>query len=227
MINEEDLKQIVDAVMLRLSSMSKTIDQLAPVEVLDDSAFLELNGGRKIAASVLSENLGKKYLYKYVDTKIINESQQRKDGDTNLSTRITSNSEKIRGVSTRLSTVEVNNVPATESKDGYMTKEKVIELRELVNQYGVTFFSTFVDNVAVEPGQSAGAGVLVFDNQRRIFLKEVNGRYYQSDAKNPLCGTVAKDNKLYIDKDNNLYIGKSGILGKQEINIGVSFEIIE
>lgn len=89
MITNEERQSIIDSVLSALRTNSALITDLTEVQSIPDGSYIELSGGKRIAAATLKSILQTAIFDDAVSPTLANESAARQDADAALSNRIT------------------------------------------------------------------------------------------------------------------------------------------
>lgn len=100
MITNEERQSIIDAVLSALRTNSALITDLTEVQSIPDGSYIELSGGKRIAAATLKSILQTAIFDDAVSPTLANESAARQEADAALSGRITA----VEGAATSLAT---------------------------------------------------------------------------------------------------------------------------
>ena len=100
MITNEERQSIIDAVLSALRTNSALITDLTEVQSIPDGSYIELSGGKRIAAATLKSILQTAIFDDAVSPTLANESTARQEADAALSDRITA----VEGAASSLAT---------------------------------------------------------------------------------------------------------------------------
>lgn len=100
MITNEERQSIIDAVLSALRTNSALITDLTEVQSIPDGSYIELSGGKRIAAATLKSILQTAIFDDAVSPTLANESTARQEADAALSDRITA----VEGAESSLAT---------------------------------------------------------------------------------------------------------------------------
>lgn len=194
-MTDEELQNIISAVLSSIRTNSKTIDQLTAVETLGESDFFEVNGGRKISypilasliSSITKEDAERVAIIANNAIKVANESAQKADTAT---AEIDALKSDVDALDTTIA--DINS--------------KLSESFDFIPFAGA---STVVAENIIQDGAPSTGGEVFFNVPTQTFIYLLNGSYYGEWLNGDDYGEFSSYG--HLPKENAVYYTESAL----------------